>query len=73
MELNLDRINELAAIKKQRELSDIEKTEQQELRKIYIEAYKASLRSHLDNIVLVDKDGSKTKLSPKSQKKNGNV
>ncbi len=73
MELNLDRINELARISKERELSDIEKTEQQELRKKYIEAYRASLRSHLDNIVLVDKDGTKTKLAPKSKKENNHV
>ncbi|MEG0693188.1 MAG: DUF896 domain-containing protein [Oscillospiraceae bacterium] len=73
MEFNLDRINELARLSKERELSDTEKLEQQELRKKYIDAYRASLRAHLDNIVIVEKDGTQTKITPKSQKEKDNV
>lgn len=68
MEINIERINELARLSKTRELTDNEKIEQQKLRKQYIANYRASLRSQLDNIVLVDKDGNKTKVKPKTKK-----
>lgn len=68
MEINIDRINELARLSKERELSETEKAEQQELRKKYIEAYRASLRAHLDNMVIVDKDGKKTKVKDKKKR-----
>lgn len=60
--MNLDRINELA--RKQREvgLTDEEKEEQAKLRKEYIEAFKNSLRSQLDSIVIVDEKGNKKPL-----------
>lgn len=60
--MNLDRINELA--KKQREvgLSEDEKKEQALLRREYIDAFKANLKSQLDNIVIVDKNGNKRPL-----------
>ncbi len=50
----IERINELARISKERELTDAEKSEQQALRKEYISGVKASLKSHLDNIEFVD-------------------
>ena len=68
MDFNLDRINQLARLSKQRELTDVEKNEQQKLRNEYIAAYRASLRAHLDNIVVVEKDGTHTKITPKSKK-----
>ena len=60
--MNLDRINELA--RKQREigLTEEEKEEQARLRKEYIEAFKNSLRSQLDSIVVVDENGNKKPL-----------
>lgn len=49
-QLKLDRINELARKAKSQGLTESEKEEQQKLRREYIDAYKASLRAHLDHI-----------------------
>jgi uncharacterized protein YnzC (UPF0291/DUF896 family) len=46
----IDRINELARKAKEGELTPLEKEEQQLLRREYIDAYKASLRAHLEHI-----------------------
>ena len=52
----IDRINELAKKSKTSEgLTEKEKEEQKKLRKEYIEAFKANLKSQLDNIEFVDK------------------
>ncbi|MGI6211054.1 MAG: DUF896 domain-containing protein [Anaerovoracaceae bacterium] len=50
----IDRINELARKQKSSGLSEEEKKEQQVLRREYIDAFKANLRSQLDRIVIVD-------------------
>lgn len=63
-----DRINELARKAKETELSEQEILEQQLLRAEYIKAYRESLRSSLDQIIIVDEKGNKTKLKPKSKK-----
>lgn len=69
MALNtLDRINELARISKERELTSEEAAEQQALRAEYIAGYRKSLRAHLDNIVLVDKDGSREAMKDRRKK-----
>lgn len=68
MKLNMERINELVRISKQRELTDTEKAEQSELRQNYIAAYRENLRAQLQNIVLLDEDGTKRKIAPKSVK-----
>ena len=50
-------INELARKSKTAEgLTDAEKEEQQMLRRIYIDSFKANLRAQLDNIEFVDDD-----------------
>lgn len=55
-EAQIQRINELARKSKTSEgLTEAEKEEQQLLRRQYIEAFKANLRSQLDNIEFVDK------------------
>lgn len=46
----IDRINELARKAKELGLTDAEQEEQQCLRREYIDAYKASLRAHLEHI-----------------------
>ncbi len=51
----IERINELAKKSKEVGLSEEEKKEQKKLREIYIESFKANLRSQLDNIEIVDK------------------
>ena len=62
----IDRINELARKQKAEGLTDEEKDEQAKLRREYIEAYKQSLIAQLDNICMVEPDGSKHKIIPKS-------
>ena len=63
----LDRINELARLKKQRELTAEEKAEQDKLRKEYIAEWRASTISLLENTYVVDEKGNKTKLSKKGE------
>lgn len=54
----LDRINELSRKRKSEEgLTEEEAQERQELHREYIDAVKSSLRSHLDNITVVDEEG----------------
>ncbi|MBR6902852.1 MAG: DUF896 domain-containing protein [Clostridia bacterium] len=62
----IDRINELARKQKGEGLTEAEKTEQAALRREYIKAYKQSLIAQLDNIYMVEPDGSKHKIIPKS-------
>ncbi|MEE0742518.1 MAG: DUF896 domain-containing protein [Emergencia sp.] len=53
----IDRINQLARKAKTPEgLTDAEKEEQQMLRRVYIDSFKANLRSQLNNIEFVDKE-----------------
>lgn len=53
----IDRINQLARKAKTPEgLTDAEKEEQQMLRLVYIDSFKANLRSQLNNIEFVDKE-----------------
>ncbi|MNT18293.1 hypothetical protein D3C72_1534840 [compost metagenome] len=54
------RINALARKSKAEGLSEDEKAEQHTLRRWYIDACKASLRGHLENIRYVDEDGNPT-------------
>lgn len=58
----IDRINELAHKAKCEGLSEEEKLEQQNLRKQYIADFRRSLKSTLDNVVIVESDGSRTPL-----------
>jgi uncharacterized protein YnzC (UPF0291/DUF896 family) len=68
MENTIRRINELAAIAKERELTEAEFEERAMLRGKYIDSFKANLTSHLESIYLVDEDGNKTKLKKKSDR-----
>lgn len=61
----IDRINELARKAKTEGLTPEEISERDILRKEYIEAYRASLRSQLDSIVVVDEKGNKNPLKKK--------
>lgn len=64
----LDRINELAKLAKERELTEAELEERQTLRKEYIESWRASVIDTLENTYLVDEHGNKTKLPKKKEK-----
>ena len=50
----IDRINELAWKSKESGLTEEEKQEQYTLRRAYIDAFKANLRSQLERIEIVD-------------------
>lgn len=58
----IDRINELSRKQKSVGLSEEEKQEQYILRREYIEGFKASLVSQLENTYIVEPDGTKRKV-----------
>lgn len=58
----IDRINQLARLARERELTVEELSERAALRIEYVEAMKASLVSQLERTYLVDEKGNKTKL-----------
>lgn len=64
----LDRINELARKSKSVGLTDAEKEEQAILRKEYVQLVHNNLRGQLQNISLVNEDGSITHLREKGKK-----
>ena len=61
----IDRINELARKAKAGALSDAEQRERARLRREYIDAVTGSLRQQLDNLVIIDEDGSRHELRRK--------
>lgn len=62
----IDRINALAKKSKTPEgLTDEEKAEQAVLRREYIDSFKRSLTSQLDNTYIVDEKGNKRKVEKK--------
>lgn len=60
---DIDRINELAALAKRRELTREEAQERAELRRAYIDSVKASLEGHLQSAFYVDEKGNKIPLT----------
>lgn len=65
MSIDINRINELARKSKTVGLTDVEKEEQAVLRAEYIKNVRESLRANLNNISIVEKDGSVTDLGKK--------
>ena len=66
MDETIARINELAKKAKTEEgLTPAETAERDKLRRVYIDAMKASLVGHLENTYLVDEKGNKRKLDKK--------
>ena len=61
----IERINALAKKSKEEGLTEEEKSEQQKLRREYINVIKKNLRAELNNISIVEKDGSITDLGKK--------
>ncbi len=68
-ELKIKRINELAKKSKAEGLTEAEKQEQQELRKEFIEAVRGNLKAQLDNISVLNPDGSVTELKKVAEEK----
>ena len=64
-EEKIKRINALARKQKSDGLTEEEKAEQFALRREYIEAYKQSLISQLENTVIVEPDGTRRPLKRK--------
>lgn len=68
----IDRINVLARKSKAEGLTEEEKKEQALLRQEYIAIVRRNLRGQLDNIDVVNPDGSIENLGEKYGRKNGN-
>lgn len=64
----IDRMNALAKKAKTAELTPEEKAERAELRAEYIEAFRNSLRAQLENVRIVEADGSMHKLPHRKKK-----
>ena len=58
----IDRINELSKISKERNLTEAELKEQQELRKQYIENFKSNFKTQMKNVYIKEEDGSLTQV-----------
>lgn len=67
-EAKIGRINELAKKAKAEGLTAEEKQEQQELRQEFIAAVRGNLRAQLDNISVVNPDGSVTEVKEVGEK-----
>jgi uncharacterized protein YnzC (UPF0291/DUF896 family) len=61
----IDRINELARLAKQRELTEEEQAERAQLRQEYVAAFRGNLEAQLKNITIQYPDGTKKKLEKK--------
>ena len=59
---DIDRINELARLAKERDLTEEEKVERGKLRRAYIDAVKANLEGQLSNTWLQKPDGTRIRL-----------
>ena len=63
----IDRINELAKLAKERELTDEEKVERAALRQEYVNSVLGDLRNQLNNTYVMDEKGNKTTLTQWSE------
>lgn len=66
MEEVIARINELAHKAKAEGLTPAERSEQEGLRKIYLDAIRQNLTAQLDNTYIVNPDGTKRPLKKKN-------
>lgn len=62
---DIARINELYKKRKNGEASEEEIVEHEALRKKYIESVRANMKAQLDNIVIVNEDGTQVNLGEK--------
>lgn len=65
MDERIKRINELYHKSQSEGLTDGEKEEQALLRREYIDSIKSSMKAQLDNIDIIENDGTKTNLGEK--------
>lgn len=66
---NIERINALTRIARERELTAEEKREREERRAAYLKAFRAQMRGQLENTVVEYPDGSRVPLRDAAQKK----
>jgi len=66
-QVKIDRINALAKLAKQRELTEAEAAERAALRKEFLADFRQNLVNTLDNTYVVDEKGNKTKLEKKQK------
>lgn len=59
----IDRINELSRLSRERELTQMEQEERARLRRAYIDSVKANLEAQLQNTYIVDEKGNKSPLN----------
>ena len=64
----IERINELARIKKIRPLTEAELAEQKVLRQEYIAGFRENMQAILENVVIQETDGSRRPLQKKEDK-----
>lgn len=68
MEEKIKRINELYHKSQAEGLTEAELAEQKQLRQEYIQAIKGSIKAQLNNVDIIEKDGSITNLGKKYNK-----
>ena len=71
IEAMIQRINELYHKSQAEGLTDAEKKEQAELRRAYVANVRNNLKSQLDNISIVEKDGTITNVGEKHNQADG--
>ena len=59
---NIDRINELSRIARERGLTEAEQAERHALRQAYLQAFRSQFKQQLENTVVEYPDGSKKPL-----------
>lgn len=64
---NIERINALTAISRQRDLTAEELVERQQLRAAYLKAFRSQMRQQLDNTVIEYPDGTRKPLRDMNQ------
>ena len=64
----IERINELARLAKERELTPEEQNERAALRKEYLDGFRENMRQILEGVVIQRPDGSKEPLKKKQDK-----
>ena len=66
---DIERINALTQISRERELTPEEQAERQTLRKNYLKAFRSQFRAQLDSTVVEYPDGSRASLRDANKKK----
>ena len=66
---NIERINQLSKLARERELTAEEQQERQQRRQAYLEAFRGQFRQQLSNTVVEYPDGSRVSLRVAAQKK----